>query len=147
MEQNGELVIVKKTLQSLDVYLFYAQYLLFIGCIFLTIFFITLFEFWIGCILYERICCRNLNFCIYKCLSFFIKNRWLYMIYQETFGVYKLRSLFFKTLIYYFGMRKNLAFKEVVRRNSFKTYIWDVFFILSLIVVIYILSNNIRIII
>ena len=50
-------------------------------------------------------------------------------------------------LIYYFGMRKNLAFKEVVRRNSFKTYIWDVFFILSLIVVIYILSNNIRIII
>lgn len=70
-----------------------------------------------------------------------------YMIYQETFGVYKLRSLFFKTLIYYFGMRKNLAFKEVVRRNSFKTYIWDVFFILSLIVVIYILSNNIRIII
>ena len=59
------------------------------------------------------------------------------------------RKLFFINfvLIYYFGMRKNLAFKEVVRRNSFKTYIWDVFFILSLIVVIYILSNNIRIII
>jgi len=50
-------------------------------------------------------------------------------------------------LIYYFGMRKNLTFKEVVRRNSFKTYIWDVFFILSIIMVIYLLSNNIRIII
>lgn len=70
-----------------------------------------------------------------------------YILYQEFFEVYKMRSLFFKTLFYCIGMRNNIKFREVVKRNSLKTYIWDLFFIISIIGVLYILYSGIRIIV
>ena len=70
-----------------------------------------------------------------------------YILYQEFFDVYKVRSLFFKTLFYYMGMRKVTNLQEIVKRNSLKTYIWDVFFVFSIIGLLYFLYNGIRIIV
>lgn len=70
-----------------------------------------------------------------------------YILYQEFFGIYKIRSLFFKTLFYCIGIRNNLKLQEVVKRNNLKTYIWDLFFIISIIGLLYILYSSIRFII
>lgn len=70
-----------------------------------------------------------------------------YMLYQEFFEIYKVRGLFFKTLFYCIGMRRNVGFKEALKKNNLKTYIWDICFIVSIIGVLFILFNGIRIII
>ncbi|CAM1664487.1 hypothetical protein [Streptococcus mitis] len=70
-----------------------------------------------------------------------------YILYQEFFDVYKVRPLFFKTFFYYVGMRNNEKFREAINKNNLKTYIWDLFFIASVIGLMYILYSGIRIII
>lgn len=46
-----------------------------------------------------------------------------YILFQEFFDVYKVRSFFLKTLFYYMGMRKVTNLQEIVKRNNLKTYI------------------------
>lgn len=41
----------------------------------------------------------------------------------------------------------NVGFKEALKKNNLKTYIWDICFIVSIIGVLFILFNGIRIII
>ncbi len=70
-----------------------------------------------------------------------------YVVYQELFGTYNVRSKFFKKLFYYLGFRDNTSYQNIVKTNNKFYMFWDMMFLVSIIALVLLLYYDIRIII